>query len=790
MEPLQFNEVRELLNACRLTELSDKPVMFEKGKWELYEGEYTVHIRKYKFSILYFLSDVRKEDLRSARKAFRPGETSVVYAPSVGILSSIKELFEKDAMGLWSTPDYLRSFMGNELTAYREKLKGDLPEDYISPSFTVPIGVTRKHPNPIASFLQAPNYETENATDGSLAIVLAEAGHGKTYMCQWLVAKLAKDGSNILPIYVNSAQWKLLRHEDLTSLERTLVSSFRSLGTPIPWVEGQEDLFLKVALKAGLFRIIFDGFDEYVLRNPSEISAKEVFNALEELAKNTGTKIVITSRSSFWNSELVDQPEADTNSYYETYTIQPFGLEQAEQYFQLKFKKDTKKINLAARIFRELNRDDPSFAGRGFVLLLISDLVDSGYENNSDTSRDKPLMRLIRAHCDRETVRHTLPINSEKQIEALENFVFEITQGEPNTAETLSYSINSVLPDLNDDAISNLLEKMAPHALIVRDRNLWNIRQPQVQVALLADKLVKLSCSSDLNPLLKRFSDKAKIDLGNESDLASMIVSIISFGVSPVDATQHLRRIIKSFFENSNSNIDDLRSQCLRSLSTLLAFRALEINTDVKSHKERTTLLASIFPEPNFKGVVFQGGITKLDLTGQVFDKCIFENVRWANCSFNKETIISNSRIIGGSETYCSGFHDITFSNIQTDASGKSFLDNVAIEHGKKKYTEEHLKKDLYSALEQFIGKGGVGFKSVELSLYGRSKVSTSINKDKVLNEIKSSLLVPHHVSTASKIGLSISDDAKGSVKSLISNNMLSGRVLDVFNQLKNKLID
>jgi len=790
MEQLQFSEVRQLLNACRLTEISDTPINSEKGRWELYEGAYKVHIFKHKFSLLYFFSDVRKEDLRAAKRAFIPNETIVVYAPSVSILPSIKELFSNDAMGLWSTPEYLRSFMINELTAYREKLIEDNPQDYIAPGFAVPAGLNRKYPNPITLFLQSPNSGSENESQGSLAVVLAEAGHGKTYLCQWLVARLARDDTNILPIYVNSAQWKLLRNEDLVSLERTLVSSFRGVGTPIPWLEGQEDLFLKVALKAGLFRIIFDGFDEYVLRNPSEINAIDVFDSLQNLVRNTGTKVVITSRSSFWSSELTDQLQDEQHETYSQYSINPFGAEQAKQYFEIKFRESPEKIGLAERYFRDLNKDDASLAGRGFVLRLISDLVKSGYSNDGDTTSDKPLMKLIRAHCDRETVRHSLPITSGEQIEALANFVFEIAQGEQNTSETLSYSISSVVPGLSDDAILGLLEKMAPHALIVRERGSWNVRQQQVQVALLADKLVKFTEKGEQLFLLKRFSNKAKIDLSEGSDLASMIVSITSWGKSPTDAIEKIRTVIKCFFDNSESNLDAIRGECLRMLSTLIAYRALEIDSSIKTQKERSTLFASFFPEPNFKGVVFYGGITKLDLSGFIFEKCIFDNVRWANCTFDKLTTIRNSRVLGGSETYCTGFQDISFHNIQTDESGRDFLNNVDIRHGKKKYSEELLRKDLYFALEQFIGKGGVGFKSVEQSLLGRSKISSSIHKEKILNEIKSNLLEQHHVSTASRVAFSISDSAKDSVKSLISNNMLSGLVFDVFVQLKSKLID
>lgn len=790
MEPLKFDEVKQLLNACRLTELSSKPTKGESGRWELYEGVYKVHVYTYKFSLLYLFSDVRKEDLMVAKKsAFTPHETIVVYAPSSSIVSSIKSQFEKDAKGFWSTPEYLRSFMVNELAAYREKLAADLPKDYIAPSFEVPRGVQRKYPNPIESFLRDPDYKAEHGPVGSLAVVLAEAGHGKTYMCQWLVAKLAKEGSSVLPIYVNSAQWKLLRHEDLLSLGRTLVSSFRELGTPIPWIEGQEELFLKVALKAGIFRIVFDGFDEYVLRNPGEIKAKEVYEALTELARDTGARLVVTSRSSFWDSEIGSTADHEDNGCY-LYHIQPFGIEQARQYFKLKFGDDTEKVSVAINLFSELNRDDPSFAGRGFVLLLISDLVRHGYEKLGEDASEKPLIRLVRAHCDREIVRHGLPLSSQQQLDVLENFVYETVQGEPATSDTLSFAIKSVVHELSDDAIGPILETMAPHALVVRQSNEWIIRQPQVRIALLARKLIGMSLDKNVRSLLRTFSAKAKLDSGEIADLAAMIFSISSWAKGTLDALEYVQRIIRSFFDCSESSLDELRAQALRKLSTSLAFRAIEHDKQTKSQSERAEMLATLFPNSQFEDVVFFGGISRYDFSGFTFVNCVFDNVRWANCKFGESTIFKNCRILGGSIAHCTGFEDIQMQNVQTDKEGRRFIDGEAIRKGKKKYTEESLKNDIYVVLEQFLGKGGVGFKTVDLSVYGRGKISASPHKEKILNEIKIKLLDEHHISAGSGKGLGISEQSKESVKALIANNIISGPLLGLFNNLKSKLVD
>lgn len=791
MEKLKFSEVCQLLNACRLAELSERPKKLKKGRWELYEGHYKAHVFSYSFSLLYFFSDVRKEDLLTAkREAFKSGETMVVYAPSSSIVDSIKDMFERDARGLWSTPEYLRSFMLTELSEYRNKLAGDRPKDYIEPRFIVPAGFSRRTPNPIESFMKDPVYSSENATDGSLAVVLAEAGHGKTYMCQWLVARLAGNEGAGLPIYVNSTQWKLLQHDDLQSIARTLTSSFRALGAPIPWMEGQEELFLSVALKAGLFKIVFDGFDEYVLQNPGGIDAKEVLLSLTELAHKTGTKIVITSRSSFWDAEIGNQPDQDSEgrNTYDLYKIESFDASQAKNYFRIKFGNDENKIALASEIFSELNRDDPTFAGRGFVLLLISDLVNSGHTGGSQRFQEKPLFRLIRAHSDRENIRHNLAISSEQQITALEQFAFEITQGEPNTTETMLYALKTADPQLNDDVALTTLEKMAPHALIVREGSAWKIRQPQVRIAFLANKILSLvDTPSDFN-LLRSFSNKAKLEVGEESDLAAMIYSVASWSMTHSDAITKIQGVIKCFFENSDADIEHIRNQLLRRLSTLIALYSLENNKELKTSKDRSEAFRAFFPKNNYSGVILLGGINRFDFSGHEFFGCVFDNVKWANCRFDETTSFSNTLILGGTVTYCTGFHDIRLKNIQADEPGRTMLNNEAVRAGRKKYSDENLKNDIRYVLEQFIGKGGVGFKSVDQSLYGRGKISASPHKDRILTEIRRFILDEHHISASSKKGLAIREDARESVKAFIANNILTDKLIELHEAIQSKL--
>ena len=112
-----------------------------------------------------------------------------------------------------------------------------------------------------------------------------------------LVSRLAEISQDLIPIIIDSTQWQSLTVEDLSSLSKTITHSFRHFNAPIGWIEGHEEEFLIVTLKAGMFRIVFDGFDEYVLRNRGTVRPAEVLEALTKLADPTGARIVIITGS-------------------------------------------------------------------------------------------------------------------------------------------------------------------------------------------------------------------------------------------------------------------------------------------------------------------------------------------------------------------------------------------------------------------------------------------------------------------------------------------------------------
>ena len=264
-QSFDFGEIISLLNHSKNIAIDSPPVVEQPGRWSLHTGRYTVHTSTTAFQVLYIGASATQADVDDAARHYDAGSTQVVYANS---LDRHARKYHHERLGrsperFWSTRDYLKSFIRDELDAYLAQLTKLKPQFYTEPQVETPLGVKGRRPNRLLSFLKSPRFETETAE--GLTVLLGEPGQGKTYMSQHLVSTLARS-SDLVPIYINSSQWQSMSRNDLSSLQKTIAHSFRYFEAPIAWFEGQEDRFLRATLKADLFRVVFDGFDEYLLR--------------------------------------------------------------------------------------------------------------------------------------------------------------------------------------------------------------------------------------------------------------------------------------------------------------------------------------------------------------------------------------------------------------------------------------------------------------------------------------------------------------------------------------------
>jgi len=321
LERIQFNEVANLINRSGSTFIDTEPIHKEKERWEIFKGVNKVPAFEYPFYICYLpasatlvsiqraIEYIKKEDLK---------DLLLIYAPSLKLkIEDHIKIFGGAVKEYLNTRDYFLYFIREHLDNYLAQMNKLEADYWIDPPIRVPAGFNKRIPNPVLSFMLMEDVG-EIKQGGSLSVLQGEPGQGKTHMAKHLSSSIA--GKKLIPIYINSDQWYDMQGDDITSLWKTFANSFRFYEAPIGWIEGYEEEFLRVALKVGIFRIIFDGFDEYILWNQGKIGALDTLRGLAQLAESTESRILITSRTSFWESEVQheDQDEEKLNHYIYT----------------------------------------------------------------------------------------------------------------------------------------------------------------------------------------------------------------------------------------------------------------------------------------------------------------------------------------------------------------------------------------------------------------------------------------------------------------------------------------
>ena len=790
MQPLEFGELAELLNHSRHVTLDSKPILESHGNWTLYRGEYRVHMSRAPFEVLYLSSKATSEAVRDARsRAFKPGQTQVVYPRSLDQRQKAHhELLRKDAKGFWTIRQYLYSFLSDDLKAYSNQIRGKKPRYYVQPRVRVPAGARHKDPNPLMLVLRDQPYNPEDR--GRLAVLLADAGQGKTYMCDFLSSELITRKEEVIPIYISAEQWHGMDLDDLASFSKTVIRSFRHFGHPISWAEGYEEQFLRVSLKAGLFKIVFDGFDEYVLRNQGRVTAQEALANIVSLTELTGTDIVITSRTWFWESEF----GADTrdDDPFDRYYLEPFDRQEAKQYFENRFQSETRRKQRAIEIFTSLLSDvGQPFAGRGFVLGLVADLVAD--DSHTPPIADGSIGWVLHGLCEREERRQALPINADQQLDTLTQFAIDTASGDPESEATIDFALHVCAETLDERTRKDCLRKMSAHPLIremsgeIESR--WEFTQPQVRILLLARYLISSAQDQKRKGALQRFSRAATLSEGDESDLSMMLIDLVC--TQSVDANRAIVTDLVEKFLAFEARPDDVAVNTrLSRLASLMAVRAVDRCIKSPSHAERTATWLEILGRRNRRvdRFILLGTLSRFDFRNLELIKCRLDKLSWANCEFDETTRFIDCHVEGGSVNYCRGFGSTTWINETTDRTAAALISSAQIEAGRRRYSEEDLRADVRVLLDKFLTKSG-GLKTVAERHLVSGTIGRSKHRDDILEELKKKLLRPHHISGFSDKGYAVTDEAIDAFRFYQVNNVFVGPIKEAFERLRKKVL-
>lgn len=167
--------------------------------------------------------------------------------------------------------------------------------------------------------------------------ILGEYGTGKSSWCQKLTHDLAASylqtaGSARIPILFN------LREFTKTLKIESLVTSFLDDECD---VQNPRFKLFKAMNDAGIFLLIFDGFDEMAVRVDVDTLEKNLYE-IEKLAASSNSKVIITSRVEYFISGAEEKmslcPKGDLlatrQTEYESLKIVPWSDEQVDSFLE------------------------------------------------------------------------------------------------------------------------------------------------------------------------------------------------------------------------------------------------------------------------------------------------------------------------------------------------------------------------------------------------------------------------------------------------------------------------
>jgi hypothetical protein len=761
---LQFSEVVQLVNRTKIVEIASKPVRESSG-WELYDAVFKFQVERYPFHVLYLNSRITSDEAEAAeREVFVPGKTHVVYAPSAKPLVKLRDLFAERASRYWDLHDYLFSYISDDVIKYRQALQR--PIDYVKPPIS---GEGQDTGADLVTLLENRHQEA-----GRVNVLLAEAGQGKTYTSKNVAAGVL--GRRVrLPLHISSEQWAAMSAADLGSIWKTMVRCFAHYGSPIPWLQDNEEEFLRIALKGGLACVVFDGFDEYILRNRT-LNVRDVLDSLVELAEDSGSTILVTSRTSFWDNAIADGDAPDVT----VYRILPFRDTHAREFFNSRFYENEVLVSRATGLFRSLAHENAEFAGRGFVLPLIADLVAQGDANVQRPANADVAHWLFSEICAREEQQgQKLGISSSQQLRALQSFACEVAGGQESTTETLSLLVYQYT-ELEPNALQTVIHKMEVHPLITfsQEDKRWSFKQQQIQILLIAQGL--------LDPAVNGISavPRMSLDASVREDLGTAVAGAMC--LLPPD-----RQIVMA--KQLMSKMGGIRGQMRAGshsgdgprLAGSIILSYIDRVHPGNARNERTALLTALSEAGAFRGLTFSGTIARLDLSYIAFRNCTFDGVTFVKCEFGPETQFDRCLFLGGSHPEaCSGFEVAKWILRERDELSAVWMDEALV-RGAQGYSARELENEIRSVMGRFALNQGLHLKTAMYRDMIRGTISNSPARDEVIETLTKYAI---ELKRPNGSVFQVRENARDATRFLVANNVLIGPLKAAFVELKEKL--
>ncbi|BBD08465.1 hypothetical protein [Desulfovibrio ferrophilus] len=797
---LDFKVIVELLRCHGDITINSKCDYEEKGHWQIYKFSMrqALDAASIKY-LIYFYSDATTDSVnRAFSRVSRLGDPIVVHPVSMEL--NIKTIVGLDNLSVYTTRQFLVKLITSEINDYKKKISDLTVDNYIQP--------TIESEDASRSF---PGVKVGPSRDkGALKVLLASPGQGKSFFSRHFASSM----TDIIPIYIFSNQWKSIFESDLKSIWSTLTFCFNYYGASIHWVEGHEKRFLKAMLAAGVFQIIFDGFDEYILWNNKTVSAEEALRSLAELAHDSNSDIIITSRTTFWNAAVNDDVLSTLPCDVDVFHMKSFKDEQVERYFKLTIESEG-AVQKALKLYKDLylifadRKYNP--IGKGVTISLLADLFKYGHsvsDLRDHLNGRSYLAWLMERLCEREERRQQIGLDFQTQLKVFKDFIeataSKLGEGSGEVLEEV-LEANGVeshqIVDLLGGADNRALGKLTSHPLLClkdSEDNVWAFRQEQIFYNLAAQRICEY--------ILERSDVKGELDVFSQSDLLAFIndlislnslhasnvaLAIVEYSFSRQDLSKAESEVVSivQFLLSMGCSIHfNSQLSSLSLLGTTLALQAISKLASRSDVHERTRYFKKFLSiNDMFSDLYFNGEISAFDFSNCHFSNCRFVHTSFSSCIFDRNTkfVSCYTKYLSllNSDTFASS----SFKNCFLDEDTVYIIESLKAKRGETKYSYILLIKDIKRVVDEFVYRDALIMKGVDLADISMSQVGLSMNYDVIMDMFFNNAL--------DKESGSYGDTAiikQGCISDFsfyAENNILKGSLKKIEIELKKKLL-
>lgn len=408
--------------------------------WTSFKGVAYAGLEQVSSRFIYLKSDCTVEQLAAAAR-FSTQQGTGHYVIETGSTSVNPERIRRAFTNCkhFTLPNLLWEEMRRRFTPYVSSLVKNLPQE---PYFVTP----RPVDNPKGDLLDDANkflIGRSAVPTGSLVVLKAPAGVGKTTLSRQVIRTLAESfgrAVRTVPVFVEASHWNKLRLESVGELSEIIQMSLLAYTNQPPL---SAELF-DHALRRGHIAFVFDGFDELCGHRSGNFDANEVLSDLATLARESDARIIVTTRTLFWEQAITTVPENVA-----VWSLASFTRQQAVDYLEKRFSSSKQKRDRARAIYDTLSQGSrrPQSPGGGraqFVnlplcVVMVADQVEIGAKSVDLTNGESEIEQFLEVICAREQVRQGLKTDAKAQIQAFENLVSDSQHlREPNPAFEIS----------------------------------------------------------------------------------------------------------------------------------------------------------------------------------------------------------------------------------------------------------------------------------------------------------------------------------------------------------------